>query len=218
MALFADSDLAQRIEAAEASLTRDVTLAVQGAPGGAQAFVQVIAGGVGAFARPGSPMNKVIGLGLTEDLEEAALAELEGRYRAAGEPVRVELATLARAEVAPRLTARGYRLVEVIAQAVKDVTRASGFQRYLAHRGGQVVGGASMRLQGSIALLTGATTLTEWRRRGVQGALLTQRLGEAQRRGAALAVITTGVGTRSQANALRHGFDLIYARAILVRP
>ncbi len=40
-------------------------------------------------------MNKVIGAGIDEPLDEALLAEIEALYLERNEPVRVELSTLA---------------------------------------------------------------------------------------------------------------------------
>jgi len=48
-------------------------------------------------------------------------------------------------------------------------------------------------------------------------ALTARRLADAQRAGCDLAVVTTSPGSKSQENAQRHGFELLYARAILVR-
>ncbi|HEU4420820.1 MAG TPA: GNAT family N-acetyltransferase, partial [Planctomycetota bacterium] len=56
------------------------------------------------------------------------------------------------------------------------------------------------------------------RRRGIQAALLRARLADAARAGCDVAVITTQPGSKSQANAQRQGFSLLYARAILVKP
>ena len=55
------------------------------------------------------------------------------------------------------------------------------------------------------------------RRRGIQTALLSARLAAAAAAGCDIAVITTQPGSRSQQNAQRQGFDLLYTRAILVR-
>ena len=271
--MFADTALALKIEVAEARLTHDAVLAIQGDPSGAQAFVRAVGGGVAAFVRPGSPMNKIIGAGVDSLIDDSALAEVESLYRDHGEPVRVELSTLALADVGRRLTERGYRLLgfenvlgidlssqmprdsesivvkhiaasqagewkktivagfacsdetgividsftkDVIDQAVSDIMQAPGYDRYLALQDGMVAGGASMRVDAEVALLTGAATLAPYRRRGIQGALLAQRLLDARSRGAKFAVITTAGGTRSQANAIRQGFSLLYARAVLV--
>jgi len=74
-----------------------------------------------------------------------------------------------------------------------------------------------MRVDGESALLTGATTLSAHRRLGVQTALLDARLHAAQVSGAKLAIITTAPGTQSQANAMKRGFALLYARTSLCR-
>jgi len=68
-----------------------------------------------------------------------------------------------------------------------------------------------------VAQLCGAATLPEHRRRGVQSALLAARLEDAARRGCDLAVVTTQPGSKSQENVQRQGFELVYARAVLVK-
>jgi GNAT superfamily N-acetyltransferase len=91
------------------------------------------------------------------------------------------------------------------------------YDRYLRRIDGVPAGAASMRIESGVALLSGASTLPEFRRRGVQGSLLNARLRDAHSRGAELAVMTTEVGSQSQANAMKRGFSLLYARAILVK-
>jgi GNAT superfamily N-acetyltransferase len=95
---------------------------------------------------------------------------------------------------------------------------AAGARRYSADRDGVLVGGAGLRLARGIAQLTGAATLPAHRRRGVQTALLAARLADAAAAGCDLAVITTQPASRSQQNAQRRGFELLYTRAILVKP
>jgi GNAT superfamily N-acetyltransferase len=105
--------------------------------------------------------------------------------------------------------------------AERDLVAAPGTRRYLARRDGIAAGGASFRTAasngGSIAQFTGAATLPAHRRRGVQTALLAARLADAAAAGCDLAVITTSPGTKSQRNAQRQGFDLLYTRAILIK-
>jgi ribosomal protein S18 acetylase RimI-like enzyme len=72
-----------------------------------------------------------------------------------------------------------------------------------------------MRARGELAQLCGAATLPASRRRGVQSALLRRRLSDAQRAGCRLAVMTTQPGSKSQENAARQGFTLLYARNVL---
>jgi ribosomal protein S18 acetylase RimI-like enzyme len=106
---------------------------------------------------------------------------------------------------------------DVIARAIGDLTAAAGFSRYLARLGADVAGGASMRIDDGIAQLAGAATRPAFRRRGVQTALLVRRLVEAAAAGCTIAIVTTSPGTKSQENAQRQGFDLLYTRAVLVR-
>jgi len=80
-----------------------------------------------------------------------------------------------------------------------------------------LAGGASMRLTDGVAQLCGAATLPAHRRRGVQTALLEERLAIAAAAGCDLAVVTTQPGSKSQQNVQARGFDLLYTRAILVR-
>lgn len=106
---------------------------------------------------------------------------------------------------------------EVIATAMRDLSAAAGVMRYVALREGVLAGGASIRIAHGIAQLTGAATAPAHRRRGVQAALLSARLADATATGCDIAVITTQPGSKSQQNAQRRGFDLLYTRAILVK-
>jgi ribosomal protein S18 acetylase RimI-like enzyme len=92
-----------------------------------------------------------------------------------------------------------------------------GFHQYLARRDGIVAGGGAVRMFDGLAQLSGAATLPEHRRRGVQSALLSARLLDAARAGCDLAVVTTQPGSKSQENVQRAGFELLYTRAIMVR-
>jgi ribosomal protein S18 acetylase RimI-like enzyme len=105
---------------------------------------------------------------------------------------------------------------EVVARAGRDMV-AAGVVRYAALRDGVIVGGASVRMAGGIAQLTGAATAPAHRRRGVQTALLSARLADAAAGGCDVAAVTTQPGSRSQQNAQRLGFDLLYTRAVLVK-
>jgi hypothetical protein len=108
---------------------------------------------------------------------------------------------------------------EAIEQAMTDMAQAPGCLRYLArfHDEGAIAGGGAMRVCEGVAQLCGSATLPALRRRGVQTALLARRLLDARSSGCDIAVITTQPGSKSQHNAQRHGFTLLYCRAILVR-
>ncbi len=105
---------------------------------------------------------------------------------------------------------------EVIIGAERDGI-AAGAVRYTGLRGGVIAGGATMRIADGVAQLTGAATAPAHRRHGVQTALLSARLADAAAAGCDIAVITTQPGSKSQQNAQRQGFDLLYTRAVLVK-
>ncbi|HET9966768.1 MAG TPA: GNAT family N-acetyltransferase [Streptosporangiaceae bacterium] len=272
--LFCDTALAGRIERAEAQL---ITLSNEAARrrAGSAGFVIPVAGGVASFAGPGSPYNKVAGLGFGGVPDAPALGEIERAFAAFGAPVPVELAHLGDPAVLAVLAARGYRLESfenVLGRALADVpgrvlppgvevrlstedeseswldvvaegsaypdtqgvpwheefsreaiveaehdSIAAGCVRYAALRDGVIVGGATMRTADGVAQLTGAATVPAHRRRGVHTALLSARLADAAAAGGDVAVIITQPGSRSQQNAQRQGFDLLYTRAVLVK-
>jgi GNAT superfamily N-acetyltransferase len=273
--LFCDTALAARIERVEAELIARIGEAAQRRGTGTPGFVIPVAGAVASFVEPGSPFNKVAGLGFGGVPDPAELTEIEEAFAASGAPVQVELAHLADPAIGALLTGRGYRLVsfenvlglaltgepervtppgvevrqcgdeefeswvdvvadgfahpdlqgvpsheefsrEMIARSERDLA-AAGAVRYLALHGGAIAGGASLRLAGSVAQLTGAATAPAHRRRGVQTALLSARLADAVAAGCDIAVVTTSPGSKSQQNIQRRGFDLLYTRAVLIK-
>jgi GNAT superfamily N-acetyltransferase len=265
--LFCDTALAARIERAEARL---MAKAAGASPAG---FVKPIAGGVASFAGPGSPFNKVAGLGFGGVPRAAALAEVEDAFAARGTPVQIELAHLGDPAIGALLSERGYALTSfenVLGRAVGNVPSirpgievrpsgeeefdawlavvadgfahpdgqgvashedfprdileraerdfaAAGVTRYVALLDGVIAGGASFHTAEGVAQLAGAATDPAQRRRGVHTALLAARLADAAAAGCDIAVVTTQPGSQSQENVQRHGFDLLYTRAILVK-
>lgn len=104
-----------------------------------------------------------------------------------------------------------------IAQAA-ELFAHGDVRRYLVTRASVPAGAASLRVdEDGIAQCCGATTLVEHRRRGIQTALLYHRLAAASAAGCDLAVVTTEPGSRSHANAQRHGFTPLYSRLVLSR-
>lgn len=104
--MFADLALAARIESAEASLTAAVVRAMPDA--GAQLIE--IAGGVAAWARAGSPMNKAIGFGFRGPVGGRDVEVIAGVFRSVGEPARLELSTLVDPSILTAFTSRGFAL------------------------------------------------------------------------------------------------------------
>ncbi len=108
--LFCTTQLAARIERAEAQLIAAACRATHRRRGDSTGFVIPIAGGVASYAEPGSPYNKVAGLGFAGPPEAATLDEVEAAFAAVEAPVQVELAHLADPTVVELLVERGYRL------------------------------------------------------------------------------------------------------------
>jgi len=90
---------------------------------------------------------------------------------------------------------------------------------FLARIDGEVAGGCGGRIiqEARIAALFGTATLPAFRRRGVQTALIAQRLQEAARAGCEYAVVSTHPGSGSQRNMERRGFRLAYTKAVMMR-
>jgi hypothetical protein len=107
---------------------------------------------------------------------------------------------------------------DVLERAERDSAAIEGIRRYTALRHGHIAGGASFRIAEGIAQLAGAATAPAHRLKGVQTALVAARLADAAAAGCDLAVVTTQPGSRSQQNMHRHGFDLLYIRAVLRKP
>ena len=95
---------------------------------------------------------------------------------------------------------------------------STGIARYAAVREGVIAGGAGLRItDAGIAQFASAATTPAHRRRGIQSALVSMRLADAATAGCNVGVITTQPGSKSQQNAQRSGFDLLYTRAVLVK-
>ena len=106
---------------------------------------------------------------------------------------------------------------DVLRETFSNYHGVTHFRRYLAHVDGRAAGGGGLYAADGIGILCGAATLAPFRRQGVQAALLRRRLADAIAAGCDLAVVTTAPGSTSQQNVQRHGFALLYARAVLVR-
>ena len=99
-----------------------------------------------------------------------------------------------------------------------------------ARASGAVVGGAAFEVgpgpeqsplvarHGRIAALFGAVVEPEWRRRGIQQALIERRLSLAVERGIRFVTISSHPGVATERTARRCGFELACTKVVLVRP
>jgi ribosomal protein S18 acetylase RimI-like enzyme len=97
-------ELARRVERAE------IDFCARGADheAGGRASLFEAGGGRAVFGRLGSPLNKVLGLGLDGPVSDDDLDAIEGFYAARQSPVAIELCPLAAIDLPARLVARGY--------------------------------------------------------------------------------------------------------------
>ncbi len=83
---------------------------------------------------------------------------------------------------------------------------------YLARVDGKIAGGGMLAVRDGVAGLFGASTLPEFRKRGVQTVLLHARLARAAETGCDLAACIALPGSISQRNITRQGFLTLYTR------
>jgi GNAT superfamily N-acetyltransferase len=83
---------------------------------------------------------------------------------------------------------------------------------------GSPAGGGAVFIQSDVATFGGASTLVEYRNRGIQSDLLRCRLEYALSRGCQWAMVTTLPGSVSQRNVEKRGFQVAYARTKFFLP
>ncbi len=116
--------------------------------------------------------------------------------------------------------ARGFaQEIQVAEEVFGGFAALPGALAFLARIEGKVVGGCGGRIipEARIAALFGTATLPEFRRRGVQSALIAQRLHEAALAECEYAVVSTHPGSGSQRNMERRGFRLAYTKCVMMR-
>ncbi|HTB10777.1 MAG TPA: GNAT family N-acetyltransferase [Bryobacteraceae bacterium] len=83
---------------------------------------------------------------------------------------------------------------------------------FLAELEGQPAAAGALWIHDGVALFSGASTVPEMRHRGLQSALLEERMRYASDHGCDLAMMVAEAGGESQRNAERKGFRIAYTR------
>jgi len=83
---------------------------------------------------------------------------------------------------------------------------------FLAEYDGTPGAAGALSIDNGVALFAGAATVPELRRRGLQAALLEERMRYAHEHGCGLAMMVAEAGSESQRNAERKGFRIAYTR------
>lgn len=120
------------------------------------------------------------------------------------------------AELWARTSSRGWSETPELSAFMLDFARvaarkASGYS-FLAELDGAAIGTGGLTIHKGVALLAGASTVPEGRRRGAQKALLEARLRFAVEQGCDVAMMCALPGSTSQRNAERQGFRIAYTR------
>ncbi len=136
--------------------------------------------------------------------------------------VEVRRAGLPEAELWAGVVARGFSgreeaTPEELARSLA-LFRAPGMAFFLGLVGGRAAGGCAVFADHGVATLFAAGTVEEFRRRGVQSALLGACLASAEAAGCDLATALTDPGSGSQRNKERLGFRVAYTRALMACP
>jgi hypothetical protein len=130
--------------------------------------------------------------------------------------VRVRLAAASEREAWARTSAAGwgeYPELEAFMLGFGRVLAAcEDALPFLAEIDGRIVATASMVVHDGVAILAGASTVPDARRRGAQAALLAARLHLAVTRACDVAMMGAQPGSGSQRNAERNGFRVAYTR------
>jgi GNAT superfamily N-acetyltransferase len=260
--IFANLDLAKRLEGAEAFACAEFAIARKRLYRESISAWMKCAGATVVFDGIDAPTTQTFGLGLFEELTTAALDEIEQFFLKRGAEVMHEVCPFAGTATLDLLCARGYRPFEisnVMYRAVEPPmeSRADGirvriasldeaqlwsninargwthehpefesFVRetgvlmvaregspcFLAEADGTPGGAGALILHEGVALFGGASTVPELRRRGLQAALLNERMRYAVEHGCDLAMMVAEAGSNSQRNAERKGFRVAYTR------
>ncbi len=125
-------------------------------------------------------------------------------------------------ELFTRTVAEGFAEFMAVSDELLDIVSGfAGIEQCLAALalvGEEVAGGGSAQRVGELGGLFGASTRPQFRKRGVQTALLNFRLAWLREHGCRYAVVITLPGSGSQRNFERAGFRPIYTRTKMVRP
>jgi hypothetical protein len=137
---------------------------------------------------------------------------VEDRPRVRARPIRPE-----EAQLWNEISVRGWtcdhpELVDTLLEFGATLTARTGSSCFLAEFDGQPGAAGALCMDEGVALFAGAATVQEFRRRGLQAALLDERMRYAFDRGCDLAMMVAGTGSSSQRNAERRGFQIAYTR------
>lgn len=121
------------------------------------------------------------------------------------------------AETVGRGFAEHFPVTDELIEIMEMFSQRPSDRAYLAYADGKIAGGAALCTHEGIAGFFGASTLPEFRRRGVQKSLLETRLAEAAAAGCNIAMSIAQLNSISHRNIERQGFRVAYTRSKFMR-
>ena len=131
--------------------------------------------------------------------------------------IRVHLTTPDEAQLWADVSAKGWtyerpEFLDFFLQTAAVFAARENSPSFLAELDGQIGAAGALCIEDGVALFAGAATIPEMRRRGLQAALLQERMRYAFDHGCDLAMMVAEAGSNSQRNAERQGFRIAYTR------
>jgi GNAT superfamily N-acetyltransferase len=129
----------------------------------------------------------------------------------------VHVITSEEAELWTKINSLGWgeehpELIDFLQQTSRTLLAREHAACFLASIDNQPAAAGALTMYQGVGLLAGAATVPEFRRRGLQAALLESRLRYAAEQGCDLAMMVAEIGSNSQRNAERKGFKIAYTR------
>lgn len=110
------------------------------------------------------------------------------------------------------VSARGWGRPPIVAPFMSATVGCEKWQHFLAYVDGQPAGVAAMYIDGPYAWLGISSTLPDFRRRGVQKALIAQRIAAGLKHGVSHFIAETESVNISCGNLMQSGFQIAYER------
>ena len=121
------------------------------------------------------------------------------------------------AETVSRGFADHFEPTDELIDTIQEFFSGPGLVPYLVWIEGKPIAGGTLGIRKGIAGLFGMSTLPEFRRRGVQAALISARLEAGRAAGCDIAMSVTQPSSGSQRNLERQGFRVVYTRTKFTR-
>src|SRR5271169_5008783 len=121
------------------------------------------------------------------------------------------------AETVSQGFAEHFPVTEELIKIMEMFSQRPSDRAYLAYADGKIAGGAALCTHNNIAGCFGASTLPDFRRRGIQTALLETRLADAAAADCNIAMSIAQLNSPSHRNIERQGFQVAYTRSKFMR-